>query len=74
MDSPLIDLLGCDWTRADHGPVRTAGSDRNRGKKTEIGTENSVSEPKPDSKPIKIRFRFGPKDRKSTRLNSSHRP
>ena len=49
-------------SRPDHSPVRTAGSDRNRGKKT--GTGNSVSEPKSDSEPIKIRFRFGPRKSK----------
>ena len=51
-------------SRPDHGPVRTAGSDRNRGKKTETGTGNSVSEPEPDSEPVKIRFRFGPRKSK----------
>ena len=42
------------------GPsVRTVGSDQNRGKKIEIGIENSVFELKSDFESVKIRFRFG---------------
>ena len=48
--------------RPDHGPVRTAGSDRNRGQKTEPWTGFPVFEPEPKPEPVKIRFRFGPRN------------
>ena len=47
-------VLGHEASRPDHGLVRTAGSNRNRGKKIGIGIENSVSKPKSDPEPIKI--------------------
>ena len=58
------DIMVHKRARPDHGPVRTAGSDRNRGQKTEIGTEFTVPEPEPGPEPVNIRFRFGPRKSK----------
>ena len=48
--------------RPDHGPVRTVGSDRNRGQKTGTWTGIFGFEPEPEPEPVKIRFRFGPRN------------
>ena len=61
----LLDSILWTCTRPDHGPVRTVGSDRNRGQKTEIGIGFTISEPESGSESVNIRFRFGLRKSKS---------